>query len=629
MKSISVMLSTAAFALASLAAYFAAGMAVAWIENSSAKAVEQRLAMEDYPWASVQTDGLQIILEGEVPSEAARFKALAAAGIVVEAARVIDNFTIQDRRPPIPPKFSVEILRNDTSISLIGLVPTSADNTNFRSRIARIAGDLPVADFLETADYPEPDSWSSAVSYALLALSRLEHSKISIRENQVNIEAIGETAEQKAKFLEELTRRTPTDIKSKIFISAPRPVITPFTLRFRISDDGALFDACSADTPQAAARILSAAKAAGVQNGATCRQGLGVPSPRWGEAAALSIAALAKLGGGSVTLSDADVTLTSAEGTDPTLFDNITSKLDRDLPEIFALERKLLVNATELEGQENPPELIATLSPEGQVQIRGPVHDIQAKRTLETFAFAIFGTENVYVSTTIRANLPNFWLIRNLASLAALGKLNSGLVEVTPNSVIISGNTGSTAAKTDISQILLDRIGNTVAFQLDVTYLEKLDPLARMLAGPDCLAEITTLVTDNKITFEPGSTTLDSNSQNTIDAIAEVFNSCLEAPIEIGGHTDSQGREEMNLNLSQSRADAVLNALRAGRVKLKALTSQGYGEAHPIDDNKTEVGREANRRIEFRLVPTEAATSQNAPVTDMPTTAEETSNEQN
>ena len=45
MKSISVMLSTAAFALASLAAYFAAGMAVAWIENSSAKAVNNGL-----PW---------------------------------------------------------------------------------------------------------------------------------------------------------------------------------------------------------------------------------------------------------------------------------------------------------------------------------------------------------------------------------------------------------------------------------------------------------------------------------------------------------------------------------------------------------------------------------------------------
>jgi OOP family OmpA-OmpF porin len=214
-----------------------------------------------------------------------------------------------------------------------------------------------------------------------------------------------------------------------------------------------------------------------------------------------------------------------------------------------------------------------------------------------------------------------------MASLASLGELNSGLVEVTPTSITISGLTGSTASKTDISQILLDRVGNDAGFQLDITYLEKLDPLARMISGPECVAEISTLLTDNKITFEPGSTTLDSNSSNMIDAIAEVFDRCLEAPIEIGGHTDSQGREEMNLNLSQSRADAVLNALRAARVKLKALTSQGYGEAQPIADNKTEDGREANRRIEFQLVLPKPTQEQDSAATDMPFTAEETSNE--
>ena len=629
MKLISVTLSATAFALAGLGAYFAAGVTVAWIANSSATAVEQRLTMEGYPWVSVQTDGLQVVLEGEAPSEAARFKALTAAGMVVEAARVIDNFTIQDRRAPIAPKFSVEILRNGTSISLIGLVPASADNANFRNRVSQIAKDLPVADFLETADYPEPDAWSSAISYALLALERLKRSKISIGEDQVDIEAIGDSAKQKFKLLDELRRRTPADITSKIIISAPRPVITPFTLRFRITATGAFFDACSADSKQTAALILKAAKAAGLQDSATCRQGLGVPSPMWGQAAALSITALANLGSGSVTLSDADVSLTAAEGTDPALFAKVTSRLDADLPEVFALEKKLLQAVTKVEGQEAAPEMFATLSPEGQVQIRGPVQDARSQQTLETFAYAIFGTDGVFVSTKLRDNLPNGWLVRSLASLASLGELSSGLVEVTPTSIGISGLTGSTASKTDISQILLDRIGNGTEFQLDVTYLEELDPLARMISGPECVAEISILVTNNKITFEPSSTTLDSNSRDTIDAISEVFDRCLEAPIEIGGHTDSQGREEMNLNLSQSRADAVLNALRAARVKLKDLTSKGYGEAKPIADNKTEDGREANRRIEFRLVPGETTSTEDAAATDTPPTAEETGNEQN
>jgi OOP family OmpA-OmpF porin len=628
MRIIPVILSALAFAAAGVGAYFAAGLTVSWIENSSATAVEKRLALEGFDWASVQTDGLKVVLEGEAASEALRFKALAAAGQIVEAARVIDNFTITDSRPPVAPKFSVEILRNGKSISLIGLVPTKADNANFKDRVARIAGDLPIADFLETADYPVPDAWSSVISYGLLALERLEHSKISIGETQVTIEAIGESEAQKSKLLEELTRRTPADITSKIGISAPRPVITPFTLRFRITADGASFDACSADSPEAAVQILAAAKAAGLAEEATCRQGLGVPSPLWSKAATQAIAALAKLGGGSVTLSDADVTLTAPAGTDPTLFDTITSRLDGDLPEVFALNPILLVAPETPEDDAAIPEMVATLSPEGQVQIRGPVISPRAQRTLQTFAYAVFGSEDVYLSTKLQDNLPEGWMVRSLASLAGLSKLNSGIATVSPNAIDITGLTGRRSAKTDIAQILIDRLGDGTEFELEVTYLEELDPLARMLNGAECVAEITDLASQNKIKFEPGSATLDGDSRDTVQAIAEVFERCLEAPIEIGGHTDSQGREEMNLNLSKGRAEAVLTALRGARVKLKSLTAEGYGETQPIADNGTEEGREANRRIEFRLVTpaTLEAPETQSEISDT-ATAEETSNE--
>ena len=628
MRIIPVILSALAFTAAGVGAYFAAGLTVSWIENSSATAVEKRLALEGFDWASVQTDGLKVVLEGEAASEALRFKALAAAGQIVEAARVIDNFTITDSRPPVAPKFSVEILRNGQSISLIGLVPTNADNANFKDRVARIAGNSPVADFLETADYPVPDSWSSVISYGLLALERLERAKISIEETQVDIEAIGESEEQKSKLLEELTRRTPADVTSKIDISAPRPVITPFTLRFRITATGASFDACSADSPQAAAQILAAAKAAGLREEATCREGLGVPSPLWSKAATQAIAALAKLGGGSVTLSDADVTLTAPAGTDPALFDKIASRLDGDLPEVFALNPILLVAPETPADDIAIPEMVATLSPEGQVQIRGPVINPRAQRTLQTFAYAVFGSDDVYLSTKLQNNLPEGWMVRSLASLAGLSQLNSGLVTVSPNAIDITGLTGRRSTRTDIAQILIDRLGDGAEFELDVTYLEELDPLARMLTGDACVAEINNLGRKNKIKFEPGSATLDANSRDTVQAIAEVFDRCLEAPIEIAGHTDSQGREEMNLNLSKGRAEAVLTALRGARVKLKSLTAEGYGETQPIGDNSTEEGREANRRIEFRLL-TPAAIEEPAPQSQTSDTAnaEETSNE--
>jgi OOP family OmpA-OmpF porin len=73
--------------------------------------------------------------------------------------------------------------------------------------------------------------------------------------------------------------------------------------------------------------------------------------------------------------------------------------------------------------------------------------------------------------------------------------------------------------------------------------------------------------------------------------------------------------------LSQSRADSVLNALRSAKVKMKTLTSIGYGESTPIAENTTEEGREANRRIEFSLIKPVASTI------GLSTKAEEASNE--
>ena len=95
-----------------------------------------------------------------------------------------------------------------------------------------------------------------------------------------------------------------------------------------------------------------------------------------------------------------------------------------------------------------------------------------------------------------------------------------------------------------------------------------------------------------------------------MDDIAAILKRCGDLPLEIQGHTDSQGRESMNLELSQSRADSVLNELRARRVLTGSFRAKGFGEANPIADNKSEDGREENRRIEFKLIRPDTVASQ-------------------
>jgi OOP family OmpA-OmpF porin len=65
----------------------------------------------------------------------------------------------------------------------------------------------------------------------------------------------------------------------------------------------------------------------------------------------------------------------------------------------------------------------------------------------------------------------------------------------------------------------------------------------------------------------------------------------------------------MNQQLSQARAQSILNELRGRRIPTSSYTAVGYGETQPIADNDTEEGREENRRIEFRLIRPEPVAS--------------------
>ena len=108
------------------------------------------------------------------------------------------------------------------------------------------------------------------------------------------------------------------------------------------------------------------------------------------------------------------------------------------------------------------------------------------------------------------------------------------------------------------------------------------------------------MMASDKITFGRGETDLDDQSNRLLNALAALAIACLDSAdlvLEIGGHTDSRGGAELNRELSQARASAVLEALAARGVDTRALDAIGYGDSRPIADNATDAGRATNRRI--------------------------------
>ena len=591
------------FFAAAILSWIAAGFAVTVIEDSSRNSVRRSLDLAGLSWAEVDADGLKVFMAGIAPTEARRFKALSVAGSVVDAARVIDQIQVEDAAEIAPPRFSVEILRNDSGISLIGLIPAATDYDAFLKNVRDTDEAADVADLLNRADYPVPEGWEDALRFASRALKFLPHSKISVDAERVAVIAMTDTREEKFELEQELTRLAPDSVALSLDISAPRPVITPFTLRFLIEGESVRFDACSADTEDARARILAAAERAGLAPGSECTIGLGVPTPQWGVAAELAIDTVAALGGGSVTFKDADISLIALQGTPEDQFDDVVGELENALPDVFALHAVLPAPAGEAGAA--IPEFVATLSPEGLVQLRGRLGSERLRDTVDSFARARFSSGDVYTKARVVDGLPSDWPVRVLAGLEALSYLSNGAVTVMPDTLSITGNTGRKEASAQIAGFLAQNLGEAAHYDINVTYKEQLDPIASIPTADECIAIINSILSARKITFEPGSANIDASGGDIMDDIAEVLRGCGEIRIEIGGHTDSQGRETMNQQLSQNRALAVLDALRARRVVTSTFVAQGYGESAPIADNETEEGRENNRRIEFTLIKAE------------------------
>jgi OmpA-OmpF porin, OOP family len=592
---------TAAAAMAVVVSFVAALV----VESRSTTAVSARLSTENMPWAAVHADGLQVWLTGTAPNEAARFRAVNLAGSEVDAARVRDALEVAPARAIEAPRFSVEMLRNDDGIQLIGLLPETADGdttsmteTVLADAAATLSPGAQVADMLETAAYPAPDGWDAALRFGLNALTMLPRSKISVSANRVAITAIADTEAEKRRLETELNKAKPQGLTLVTDISAPRPVLTPFTLRFVIDDTGARFDACAADTGPTRDRIIAAATEAGMTSKSICIVGLGVPSPRWTDATIAGIKALAAMGQGTITFSDADVTLTAAEGTPQATFDRVVGELQTALPAAFSLNATLPKKAAVAEG---PAEFTATLAETGKVELRGRLSDDMLRNAVDAFAKAEFGAANVYIATRADAGLPNGWPVRVLAGIEALGELENGTLLVRADTVEVAGVTGSLQAKARITQLLSGKLGQGQTFKVSVTYDEKLDPLAALPTPDECKANIDAAVAKQKIIFTPGSAEIAQAAQATIAALADILTDCPGVKMEIAGHTDAQGSEGGNLALSQARAEAVLLALQGRGIDVTGLAAKGYGEATPIADNDSDTGREANRRIEFVL----------------------------
>ena len=107
----------------------------------------------------------------------------------------------------------------------------------------------------------------------------------------------------------------------------------------------------------------------------------------------------------------------------------------------------------------------------------------------------------------------------------------------------------------------------------------------------------------DKVFFDYNKATIKTRSFNLLNQVASIIKANPKVTkIRVEGHTDSKGNDEYNMNLSQERANSVLNYLKERGVDTNRLKSVGYGETKPIASNAKKRGRSQNRRVEFTIL---------------------------
>jgi OOP family OmpA-OmpF porin len=598
-----LLVSVAAFVLAVILALASALILVGVIERRTVSSLAAAFDEAGIDWIEVGANGLQAELSGTAPNESARIQALRIAGSVIDSSRVSETLVVPMRTASVAPVFRIEMMRDRQNVSVIGLVPDAGFEDPFVDRLSRAVPGAEIADMLQSADHAVPVGWVAAVDFAVQGLALFDVGRISVTAGRIEVEALVDSPETRTRLERQLRDIAPRGQVLVLDLPAPRPVATPFLLRLDHEQGALRLGACSADTEAAQARILAALRSAGLQGRPVCPLALGAPSPRWGEAAEMAIATLVSLDAGSLTLSDGSVSLTVPHTVAAAAFDRAVGRLETRLPEAFSLTARRLEAPQEAQASDDArPEVSMVLTDAGQLTISGRLPDTRIREAVQVFAQARFGAQAVELAARIDGSLPQGWSVRVLGALEALAELHHGSAVVRADQIEISGVSGNPDAAAQVTQAIVQSLGADTEFALNVTYDEALDPVSQLPTPDNCEARIRGILAETKITFDPGSIEINAESGAVIDRIADVLRECGELPFEVAGHTDSQGREETNLGLSQARAEAVINALMTRRVLVASLVAQGYGAAHPIADNGTEVGREANRRIEFTLI---------------------------
>lgn len=168
----------------------------------------------------------------------------------------------------------------------------------------------------------------------------------------------------------------------------------------------------------------------------------------------------------------------------------------------------------------------------------------------------------------------------------------------------IGGLIGHKSDNTVVGAIIGATVGGAAGAVIGRQMDKQAEELQRDLKGAtvERVGEGILITFNSGMQFNLNSAELQPATKANLDDLAKTLKKYDDTNILIEGHTDSSGEDAYNMTLSNKRADAVKDYLKASGIKAGRIDTQGYGETQPLETNDTEAGRARNRRVEVAIV---------------------------
>lgn len=566
-----------------------AGIAGFWhqgsVEQDLAARTRAALANAGQAWAQADLSGRDVRLAGEAPSPEAR-----------EAARslVTGQFGIRqlaDRTSLLPEAkpFVFTAMRDGAKLTLTGSLPPGLNRAAFLEAARAAFAGTTVVDELKPAR-GAPAGFDAMAGYGIGALARLSEGTLTLSDGNLSLSGRALDFDNLA-----AVRRTLASLPAGARLTKGLgagdilpPIVRPFTFSVERSGNTLVLSG-HAPSEAAQARLVADARALGLGVRDTLRIAEGGPLGDWTAAATLLVREMAKLESGRATMTDEKIAL-QGKARDLYTEDDIRADL-RTVPNGFT------VTQVAVESRVVRPYLFNASRQGNGIVLSGYVPDARTRADLLDFAARTFEGETVQDRLAEGLGAPGDFLAAIRAGLNALSRLAPGAeFALSGQEASLKGAALFEFARADIAAELARRMPASFRSQPELSVLPPPPPVTQ---SPECQLLYDQELARGTVRFRTGSAELSDESRALVDRLTVVTLRCVNARIEIGGHTDTDGNFQSNAELSRRRSEAVgAYMVRAG-VPAERLEPVGYGQTVPVAPNDTPENKAKNRRIEF------------------------------